>query len=211
VTVLPVNRVSLDPATLGKYHPSTTRWVLMQSFLKRVGHNFNKVLLADVRDTGFQSDPFSIVSEAGLWTFSESVNIMGDDWNTGWIRSCFGQGKVDELASKEIICSGISLGTTMHVQSYLDAMAKEINGPNFAACERNGVDQGIHNVLVHQGSLPGLHVLDQYNGPVAHLQSKVGMSFNNDVVINSRNERAVIVHQYDRDVFVMRKFFRQFV
>eukprot|EP00960_Hanusia_phi_P003325 97807-Hanusia_phi.AAC.2 len=211
VRVLPVNREKLDPATSKKYHPSTTRWILMQNFLKRYGQHFNKVLVADVRDTGFQSDPFNIVNEGGLWTFSESMSIMGDDWNKGWIRDCFGQLKVDELSSKDIICSGISLGTTMHVQAYLDAMSNEILRPGFSTCERNGVDQGIHNVIVHQGSLPGLHILDQYNGPVAHLQSKTGMTFANDVVMNSNNERAVIVHQYDRDVYVMRQFFRQFV
>ena len=36
---------------------------------------FGKVLLADVRDTAFQSDPFSVFTSPGLYAFAEDVEI----------------------------------------------------------------------------------------------------------------------------------------
>ncbi len=48
-------------------------------------------------------------------------------------------------------------------------------GAKFPHCERNGVDQGVHNVLVHTGALKHLHVKQwgQADGPVANMQARM--------------------------------------
>ena len=45
----------------------------------------------------------------------------------------------------------------------------------FPSCERNGVDQGIHNLLVHHNLVPNIKVWSQANGPVANMQAKVAI------------------------------------
>ena len=45
----------------------------------------------------------------------------------------------------------------------------------FPSCERNGVDQGIHNVLVHSNLIPNMKIWSQADGPVANMQAKVAI------------------------------------
>ena len=73
-----------------------------------------------------------------------------------------------------IICSGVSIGTAKSAKSYVHTMSEifdptippqnieselhllpGLNMSRFPKCERNGVDQGTHNVLVHYGLIPG--------------------------------------------------------
>ena len=49
----------LEPAFLRKYHPSNYRWPLLYRYLKEHAGIYDKVVMADVRDTMFQSDPFA--------------------------------------------------------------------------------------------------------------------------------------------------------
>lgn len=55
----------LEPAILRQYHPSSARWVLIQRFLDTKGSDYERVLIADVRETFFQTDPFDIIGEPG--------------------------------------------------------------------------------------------------------------------------------------------------
>jgi hypothetical protein len=54
------------------------------------------------------------------------------------------------ISDKPIICSGISMGTKQAVEDYVAQMTKNVLAPSFKQCERNGADQGVHNVLVHR-------------------------------------------------------------
>lgn len=55
----------LVPSFLQHYSPSTVFWVLARRFLDRWGSDFDRILLADVRDTFFQASPFDIIGESG--------------------------------------------------------------------------------------------------------------------------------------------------
>mmetsp|Transcript_18284 Transcript_18284/g.40611 ORF Transcript_18284/g.40611 Transcript_18284/m.40611 type:complete len:210 (-) Transcript_18284:170-799(-) len=56
-----------------------------------------------------------------------------------------------------------------------EAAAEALRASRFPSCERNGVDQGAHNVLVHSGALKQLHLQQwgQRDGPVANMQSRL--------------------------------------
>ncbi len=78
---------------------------------------------------------------------------------------------LSSIGMNEVICSGVSCGHTGAVVPYIELMASITAGgggvlagsitnqsqpPNqFPHCERNGVDQGVHNVLVHTGRIKG--------------------------------------------------------
>jgi len=62
--------------------------------------------MIDVRDSFFQSDPFSFVTAqqgaVGLHVFNgvESFPIQSCGWNSGWIKDCFGDAVLNVVGSK---------------------------------------------------------------------------------------------------------------
>ena len=88
----------------------------------------------------------------------------------------------------------------------------------FPTCERNGVDQGIHNMLVRTPfMIPNLQLKSQHDqkATIVHMQSNILTSENppqssqsesqpdkkkkKRIVRNKGGELVSIVHQYDRD------------
>jgi hypothetical protein len=88
--------------------------------------------------------------------------------------------------------------------------------PAFRECERNGVDQGVHNVIVHLKMLErrfGIEVKthNQSYGPVANLQAGVMTVGKDFIVRNKAREATAIVHQYDRNEELMTYLMKKFV
>ena len=150
------------------------------------------------------------VTTQAVFGFKEEdgPEIAGCAWNSGWISSCFGQVMLDAIGTSPISCSGVVLGRLPEMVTYLQAMADTLLGKSrfsdkFPSCERNGVDQGVHNVLLHTGLVPGLHLhtAKSFPGVVSHMQSDLYVSLDGGVpprIINSLGDAVSIVHQYDR-------------
>ena len=74
----------------------------------------------------------------------------------------------------------------------------QVLDPTFVQCERNGVDQGVHNVLIHENQVVGATLVSQRDALVANLQAKVAKVDTGHVVRNLKGEAVAVVHQYDR-------------
>ena len=145
------------------YHPSSLRWGFILNYFHDVNvrNKYQKVLLIDVRDSFFQSDPFRIIPSNVVSAFYgfkgvESISISQCGWNGGWVRDCFPRNILDDIGHNNIICSGVSIGTIDVVYQYLILMddilmarkTSEISKiSRFPESERNGVDQGVCYVL----------------------------------------------------------------
>ena len=70
--------------------------------------------------------------------------------------------------------------------------------PAFVQCERNGVDQGVHNVLIHEKQVLSAKLVSQRDALVANLQAKVAKVDVSHTVRNLKGEAVAVVHQYDR-------------
>ena len=230
------------------FHPSTTRWPLMLAFLKQSKNRFQRLLFLDIRDSYFQKDPFLLLpNEAAsrffyAFTGVESITIKECGWNSGWVKDCFNQDIIQQIGSRNIICSGVSLADNLSAIDYLEKMTsiimksplpKQAGGQSyksqnnqlqdvninvfyklleiskFPQCERNGVDQGVHNVLVHSNVIPNLKIFKQSDGFVSNMQSKAYRIDENTHQIFAINSKRInsnehqdllfsIVHQYDR-------------
>jgi len=211
ITAIEFSVELLVPSFLRAYHPSNYRWPLLYRYVKEHADSYAKIVLADVRDTMFQGDPFASF-EKGFFTFKgvETRTIGECGWNGGWVKDCWGQQMLAQLTKKPIICSGISMGTSEEALFYLQQMSESMETEAFAKCERNGVDQGVHNVLVHTERLPGLKVYDAANGWVANLQGGKG-KIERNVVYNDNGDRVTVVHQYDRFRNLQESYFKRFV
>jgi hypothetical protein len=203
----------------------------------------------DVRDTYFQDDPFQYINpdQSNLHVFQgvQDKSIRDCGWNSGWIKDCFGDNMVSQIGNQNIICSGVTGGSMDMIAEYIQYMSEIIGGSilrsplrtsldkhnvptkgiAFPGCERNGVDQGVHNVLVHnhvltdnyiEGNIDilmnserggpyttGEEAIEQVflwnneHGYVANMQAKMN-KIKENIVYNSDEKKIAIVHQYDR-------------
>lgn len=181
-----------------------------------------------------------------------SKSIGQCSWNKGWIEDCFGAEMARSVSSQSILCSGTVAGSMDRVAEYIELMGGIVSADpafrrvplketasdgssrgvqrmldlaaKFPSCERNGVDQGVHNVLVHRGALAPVTVWMQQDSPVANLQAQVADVTVTSVATDSgkygirvRSRRgddapeALIVHQYDRHPVLQRALFQRFV
>ena len=98
----------------------------------------------------------------------------------------------------------------------LKDMLNEISVTNlahkFPTCERNGVDQGVHNVLVHTNLIPFLKTFKQHDSPVVNMQggmASVKLDGELMVVHNARGVKTAVAHQYDRNKELMEHLFQR--
>lgn len=209
-------RVSVLPyrEDLASQHPSTSRWKIASEFLKVHQREYTRVLFADIRDTIFQSDPFAIIDRPGFFSALEKDAIKDCGWNTGWIKDCFSKEVLERVKPKRIVCSGVSLATVDSALQYLQAYDRIMATDLFRQCERNGVDQGIHNVIIHEEMVSNVTLFTQEDGPIAHLQNGIvkpkvdGVQFH---VSNRKYSAIPIVHQYDRNLKLLHAIMTTFV
>lgn len=209
--------------------------------------HFRRIWLADARDTWFQRDPFAMLSpeEKGFFAFKgvENLQIKDCGWNGGWVKDCFGPRELTDVGDNNIICSGVSMGDAQSVMVYLrmmssliagkkdkdlvsstasdahnNAYAKVANRGKFPVCERNGVDQGVHNVLVHEKAIPNLHIYSHKEGLVANLQAQrstlhlsTASLYGRKLVTNGDGAPVSVVHQYDRKPDLQQILFEKYV
>jgi hypothetical protein len=163
--------------------------------------SYRHVLLTDTRDVVFQSDPFQALPEGSLFAFLEDRrrSIGSCEANAGWIRAAFGEPTLSELADRSIICSGVTLGTGAGIRDYLVRLTGLFAQVDPDALSRIGIDQGIHNVLLHRRLIEARLVP---NGElVAHLGyvplEEIRLA-DGPIIANVDGSYCSIVHQYDR-------------
>jgi len=243
------------PVGLTQYHPSSLRWILYSDFLEnneKIKIIYKRIWLLDVRDSYFQDDPFQYIhpeqSNLHLFQGVQDKTIGQCSWNSGWIKDCFGETMDQRVSTLPIVCSGVVGGSMDMIAEYIHYMNDIIGGQirqsiwrnhlekhgintkdiAFPRCERNGVDQGVHNVLVHtqilsespvvtgrlevlmKNSVRGgpfstgeenvqqIFLWDNEHGFVANLQAQRNKINEQHIVVNSLDHKIAIVHQYDR-------------
>jgi len=192
---------------------------LMFHYLKETYQQkgYSKVLIIDVRDTVFQADPFAklFTGQSVFYAFEEGGDLTLDEckWNREWILDCFGEQVLKQVEQFRILCSGVSLASTDTALLYLKRMSDIVLGIAgvgfFPKCERNGVDQGIYNVLMYNDTIPNVTIVPDGNGTVVNMQN--GATHFTSKYIASRSGRPVsIAHQYDRHSVVKDMILNQY-
>jgi hypothetical protein len=136
----------------------------------------SKIMLADFRDVVFQSNPFKYhhkewfpSHQLAVFLEAHPAKVIGRDvFNSGWIRSCYGQEGLEVIGTFTASCAGISMGTRDAVLVYTHLLLTQLdptNRYNFQAnppvnppanhngCISLGMDQGFHNWLLYSGIL----------------------------------------------------------
>ena len=191
------------PASYRSFHPSSFRWVLIADWMEaQPSGEYARVFFTDVRDTVFQRNIFDEIPDGateGFVAFLEHrpLTIAECGWNSKWISDCFGGDMLARVGGNIISCSGTSLATWESGLLYAGGMRDEVM--KRASCERNGVDQGIHNVFVWTNRVPGTRIVPLETGPVASVQSMPFVRRDRfGRVVNDNGDIMAIVHQWDR-------------
>jgi hypothetical protein len=164
---------------------------------------------------------------------------------------------LQRIGGEGIVCSGVSVGTADAVWEYLRRMHAIISRTDksdnasldgyalppslFPQCERNGVDQGVHNVLMRTpGVFPPhmqVRIWPQGEGPVVNMQARVyafdeatataavsrshqgdsGVAFPEVLAQKASGQSGpaaaavAVAHQYDRNSAVQAALFKQVI
>ena len=157
------------------------------------------VLLADVRDVIFQSDPFAPIS-SGRYTGDEILKVKDCPSNTIWLKAAYGEEIYSKLADKVSVCSGVSIGTLASMQDYLDAFCAETLRVMQDKClDTLPVwDQAFHIKMLLLDGLPFQTV--PWNGFVATVAQAGSdhLRVNAEGLVEVDGQVPAILHQYDR-------------
>lgn len=176
--------------------PSVARFYRAYRHLSSVGSLYSRVLLIDVRDTYFLRDPFSVELGDGLCSFLEADgHTLGSErQNRRWIVQAFGEAALARLATRPICCVGATIGSTRAMLAYLELMVDALSRQR----QFWGVDQAVHNDLVHSGRVPDLELVPHGAGPVVHLALVPEDSAEISRLALGGSSTICALHQYDR-------------
>ena len=180
------------------------RYFVYRNYLRARAARYDQVMLSDVRDVVFQRNPFDGITGAGCHFYLESASrTIGDDpTNSRWARGALTHQQADALARHRISCSGITIGGSAAMLSYLNGMAARVGTTpqRIYRAIGHGYDQAIHNFLVHlDPAIDG--VVDENNGHIATmaLEPRTLYRLDDDARIRDLGGRVFpVCHQYDR-------------
>lgn len=194
------DRLSRLGLSLINAHVCIRRYFAAKTLLaERQKGTVGSVMLADIRDVVFQSNPFSHIT-AGRFTGDEILKIKECPSNSTWIMDAYGPKTYDKLAENVSICSGVSFGALEAMQEYLAAFCDETIAVMQDKClDTLPVwDQAFHIKLLLCDNLPFQRVA--WNGflaTVAQAESE-HLQVNEEGLVEVDGRVPAILHQYDR-------------
>jgi hypothetical protein len=177
-------------------HPALSRYIVYYNFLSANAHLYQTVLISDVRDVYFQRDPFHDFNQKFVTFLEIEGSSCGGRTNRRWIKSVYGKKVAASMSDKRVICSGISMGTSLMMRDYLSQMRHEVTRLGCIPY----ADQGIHNVLIRKNSFPASLCVneDGLTLTAAGEGSAKDFLLEDDVVVTQKRKPFALVHQYDR-------------
>jgi len=185
------------------------RHLLYYELLTQRTERYDRILLTDSRDVFFQKDPFSTAYESGLHAFLEGKGrtINTCSANRQMIVEAFGPEMLGTMGPFEPSCAGVTIGDSDSVIKYLRKMTElafEVRTMPMVT----GLDQGIHNYIVHQGLVPQTHLHANSEGGVLTMgvmeYDEIQRNTDGEVT-DAAGQVIPILHQYDRHSEVARR------
>lgn len=92
------------------------RFFYIYNFLRMLDSSFDRVIITDVRDVVFQSNPTEWLDEHFLPQYNlvvggENLNYEDEPWGRNNLQKSFGDYFYDTLKEQQIICAGVLAGT----------------------------------------------------------------------------------------------------
>jgi hypothetical protein len=174
--------------------PHVARYFRFYRFLAdETNRSYENVMLSDVYDVFFQRDPFAfdIGDDVHVFLEDDRQTLAVERYHRDWLRVAYGDETLRELGDKPISCSGITIAGREEMLAYLRVMTEELlKVPQ----QTVGIDQGVHNYVIHKRLLPRVRQVRNGVGAVftvAHVPSE-----EIDSALDEGRVDANAVHQY---------------
>lgn len=122
-------------------------------FIARHANRYDTVMLTDLRDVVFLSDPFERPLPADIVYTRERCLIGDNPIVRPRIAHTYGDAVAHNLRDFPLSCCGMTLGTVPGIVRYLLAMTQALS--TLAAALACHADQAVHNHIVHLRALRG--------------------------------------------------------
>lgn len=179
------------------------RYLIYLKHLREHGAKYDQVMMADTRDVVFQTHPFEGLDEPNCHFFLEAPRTIGEcETNWRWVSHTVSKADAETLSSKQISCSGITIGGTKAIIDYLERLSKLVSAMPFRIYREigHGYDQALHNYLVHLA--PDLNgIVIENNRHIATMAIEPRSRYQIDasaVIRTDTGHLPAICHQYDR-------------
>jgi hypothetical protein len=110
----------------------------------------DRVMHSDSYDVFFQGDPFQpVIPRDKILLVMEDMQIADCDWNTQWIKECYGRSTWNRIKENNIVCTGIIAGSASEYVRLVRYMRMR---PEWVECWDESKDQPIFNNLLWTGA-----------------------------------------------------------
>lgn len=129
------------------------RFFYIYNFLRMLDKSFDRVIITDVRDVIFQSNPTSwlddyFLPQYNLVVGSENLNYADEPWGKNNLKKSFGDYFYDMLKDEQIICAGVLAGTLEDIKDLCLNIWLITHGMNHHVEGGGGPDQAALNILL---------------------------------------------------------------
>jgi len=198
-------------------HAQALRWGLFLDFIE-ANPDIKQVAICDAFDVIFQADPFAGLPANRLLAFSEvntySIGTEKSGGNRVWVQTLYGDEVMHRMFHKPVLNMGYIMADSKSMLAYLRKVQSEIRARLLPRLEElcrkfkfnfvRGMDQGVHNVVLHDRAIPGVTVdFMPWDNEIAVMGN--GIFVDRDVSLNGttivRKGDGVkfrAVHQYNR-------------
>jgi hypothetical protein len=178
--------------------------------VQEFGGGYSHIMLTDVRDVVFQTNPFAFELPGGLSVFLEdrTRNLGACEPLSRTVSQVFGQAVSRAMSDKPIVSTGVTVGTTTSMREYLAQLTRILCEKK----ERRPVDQAVHNYLAHQEPPANLRCFENACGPVLTMGEVAPDRFqfnDQDQIITSAGQVVNTLHQYDRQPELAQKLLKR--
>lgn len=159
----------------------------------------DNVMLSDIRDVVFQSDPFVDYPKHDIELFAEP-EIFGKCAHNGpWYNGLYGAEQLDKIKDQYVLCAGTTLGKFSTIVQYITILIEEISKLEVAGKAHGTCDQAVHNYIVYTGRFADYRINHNGEGLVSTMHHSNILNFNRQgLLLNNDGTPTPVVHQYDR-------------
>lgn len=183
-----------------------SRNVIFLSLLQNIWSSFDRVIITDLYDTYFQSDPFTTsFSKTQAIATRENVEILVSPPNREWIMQTDPNYTYSKYQGKYVINGGLWYGGT---QDMLDFLYSYINLHIWFNYSKHMNDQSILNMMYVDGLLPSSFSVDHKGYMVSATNWQFHSKPNEFGMFKTGNVYPVTLHQYNR-IVPIRKYLPQ--
>jgi hypothetical protein len=159
----------------------------------------DNIMLTDIRDVVFQSNPFAEYPKHSIEFFAEPELLGHCTHNGPWYAGLYGSDALDKIKDKYVLCAGTTIGNRETIVKYISELINEIVNLEASGKAHGTCDQSVHTHLVYTGVFGDYRINQNGEGLVSTMHHSKTLTFDRQGrMLNLDGTPTPVIHQYDR-------------